>query len=148
MGIYLLLKVSTAFVRSLLILHWPYKAPCSSLLPPPAWFLCFWCPRDLAFDIPGIPTAVPPQLLIITACFPRSHFKAKEQRGGQPHETPLIVETVGITGIYLPSRRSVWLRCARKRVRGAPVFCTWRASWRKTSSRTRTKKLFCSAELR
>lgn len=50
------------------------------LLPLPVWFYAL-DPKDLAFYIPGIPTSVPPRLLIIAACSLHNHFTAREDRG-------------------------------------------------------------------
>lgn len=59
------------------------KKPHCSLPPllPSRVVLRFWSPRDLAFYIPGIPTSVPPRLLIIAACSLHNHFTAREERG-------------------------------------------------------------------
>lgn len=43
--------------------------------------LRFWSQKDLAFCIPGIPTSVPPRLLIIAACSLHNHFTARGDRG-------------------------------------------------------------------
>ena len=52
--------------------------------------LRFWSQKDLAFCIPGIPTSVPPRLLIIAACALHNHSTARGDRGSPSAAMRLI----------------------------------------------------------